>query len=194
MISRYNRLIMIKSSDSGFKIIIAGSSGVGKSSLLIRFVDNEWSDSLLSTIGVDFKFKSMTVSGNKVKLQIWDTAGSEAFRSIVSAYYRGADAVVLVFDITSKETFEELKEFWIEEVKKYKEPNCELMLLANKSDLEKEEVSQEEIKELIKNEGICIFKETSAKTGDRVNEAFKELTEKLLKKNPEAVPKKMAKL
>lgn len=67
---------MIKSNDSGFKIIIAGSSGVGKSSLLIRFVDNEWSDSLLSTIGVDFKFKSLVVNGNKVKLQIWDTAGS----------------------------------------------------------------------------------------------------------------------
>ena len=111
---------MIKNSDRSFKIIIAGSSGVGKSSLLIRFVDNLWSSDLLSTIGVDFKFKSLVVNGTKVKLQIWDTAGSEAFRSIVSAYYRGADAVVLVFDTTDHITFEDLKNFWIEEVKKYK--------------------------------------------------------------------------
>ena len=97
---------MIKDNDRGFKIIIAGSSGVGKSSLLMRFVDNVWSGNLLSTIGVDFKFKTLNVQNRKIKLQIWDTAGSEAFRSIVSAYYRGADAVVLVFDATDKYTFE----------------------------------------------------------------------------------------
>lgn len=96
---------MIKNNDRGFKIIIAGSSGVGKSSLLLRFVDNVWSGDLLSTIGVDFKFKTMNALNQKVKLQIWDTAGSEAFRSIVSAYYRGADAVALVFDVTDKLTF-----------------------------------------------------------------------------------------
>lgn len=132
---------MIKNSDRSFKIIIAGSSGVGKSSLLIRFVDNLYSSELLSTIGVDFKFKSLVVNGTKVKLQIWDTAGSEAFRSIVSAYYRGADAVVLVFDTTDHITFADLKNFWIEEVKKYKEPNCELMLIGNKSDLDSQQVS-----------------------------------------------------
>ena len=72
----------------------------------MRFVDNVWSGNLLSTIGVDFKFKTLNVQNRKIKLQIWDTAGSEAFRSIVSAYYRGADAVVLVFDATDKYTFE----------------------------------------------------------------------------------------
>ena len=137
---------MIKNSDRSFKIIIAGSSGVGKSSLLIRFVDNLWSSDLLSTIGVDFKFKSLVVNGTKVKLQIWDTAGSEAFRSIVSAYYRGADAVVLVFDTTDQITFHDLKNFWIEEVKKYKEPNCELMLIGNKSDLDSQQIAEQDIK------------------------------------------------
>lgn len=104
---------MLKDYDRGFKIIIAGSQGVGKSSLLLRYVDNLWAGNLLSTIGVDFKFKSIMMNGEKVKLQIWDTAGSEAFKSIVSAYYRGADAVVLVFDSSDKSSFEQLRTFWI---------------------------------------------------------------------------------
>ena len=97
---------MLKDYDQGYKIIIAGSSGVGKSSLLLRFVDNIFSENLLSTIGVDFKFKTLEIKGKKVKMQIWDTAGSEAFRSIVSAYYRGANAVVLVYAIDDKFSFE----------------------------------------------------------------------------------------
>lgn len=104
---------MLKDYDEGYKIIIAGSSGVGKSSLLLRFVDNVFSENLLSTIGVDFKFKTLDVNGRKVKMQIWDTAGSEAFRSIVSAYYRGANAVVLVFNLTDRISFNEMTDFWI---------------------------------------------------------------------------------
>ncbi len=97
---------------------------MGKSSLLLRFVDNIFSENLLSTIGVDFKFKTLDIKGKKVKMQIWDTAGSEAFRSIVSAYYRGANAVVLVYAIDDKFSFEELSKFWITEVNKYREPDC----------------------------------------------------------------------
>jgi len=105
-------------------VIIAGSSGVGKSSLLLQFVDKIFSENLLSTIGVDFKFKTLDIKGKKVKMQIWDTAGSEAFRSIVSAYYRGANAVILVYAIDDKFSFEELSKFWIKEVNKYREPDC----------------------------------------------------------------------
>lgn len=105
---------MLKDYDQGFKVIIAGSSGVGKSSLLLRFVDNIYSENLLSTIGVDFKFKTLEIKGKKVKMQIWDTAGSEAFRSIVSAYYRGANAVVLVYAIDDKVSFQEMAHFWID--------------------------------------------------------------------------------
>jgi len=82
--------------------------------LLLRFVDNIYSENLLSTIGVDFKFKTLEIKGKKVKMQIWDTAGSEAFRSIVSAYYRGANAVVLVYAIDDKVSFQEMAHFWID--------------------------------------------------------------------------------
>ncbi len=96
---------MLKEYDQGFKVIIAGSTGVGKSSLLLRFVDNVFSSNTLSTIGVDFKFKTLDINGTTVKMQIWDTAGSQAFRSIVSAYYRGANAVVLVYKKNDEFTF-----------------------------------------------------------------------------------------
>lgn len=134
---------MLKDYDEGFKIIIAGSSGVGKSSVLLRFVDNIYSDNLLSTIGVDFKFKTLDLKGKKIKLQIWDTAGSEAFRSIVSAYYRGADAVVLIYAIDDKLSFRELDKYWINEVNKYRDPSCEIMVLANKSDVPQDAVEEE---------------------------------------------------
>ena len=104
---------MLKDYDQGFKVIIAGSSGVGKSSLLLRFVDNTYSTNTLSTIGVDFKFKTIDVKGRKIKMQIWDTAGSENFRSIVSAYYRGADAVVLVYALDDRTGFQEIENYWI---------------------------------------------------------------------------------
>lgn len=115
---------MLKDYNQTFKIIIAGHQGVGKSSLLFRYVDNAYSGNLLSTIGVDFKFKTTTINGEKIKLQIWDTAGSEGFKSIVSAYYRGSDAVVLVYDNSNQISFNELADFWIGEVNKYKEPEC----------------------------------------------------------------------
>lgn len=102
-------------------------------------------------------------------MQIWDTAGSEAFKSIVSAYYRGADAVILVYDFTDKISFAELKNFWIEEVKKYKQPSCQLVLLGNKSDLGEGAISESELKNFVTAEGISIHKQTSAKTGNKVD-------------------------
>lgn len=92
--------------DDDFKVIIVGSSGVGKSAILLRYADDTFDDSFLRpTIGVDFRFKTLDVEGKKIKIQIWDTAGQENFRTIVSAYYKGADAIIVVYDAADNQTF-----------------------------------------------------------------------------------------
>ncbi len=97
-----------------------GSSSVGKSALIVRFVDDRFKDDLLATIGVDFRFRTLTVDGRKVKLQIWDTAGQESFRTIISAYYKSADAIILVYDLTEPTTFRDINEFWLGEIEENK--------------------------------------------------------------------------
>lgn len=89
----------------------------------------------MTTIGVDFRFKTLTINGRRVKLQIWDTAGQERFRTITNAYYKGADGIVMVYDITSSSSFEDIERFWLNEVESYAEKDVELLLLGNKSDL-----------------------------------------------------------
>lgn len=124
-----------KEYDEEFKIVIVGSSSVGKSALIVRFVDDRFKDDLLATIGVDFRFRTLTVDGRKVKLQIWDTAGQESFRTIISAYYKSADAIILVFDLTEPGTFRDINEFWLREIEEHKEEGCQTMLIGNKGDL-----------------------------------------------------------
>lgn len=98
-----------------FKLVLIGDSGVGKSCLLLRFADDNFTDSYISTIGVDFRFRTITIDDKIVKLQIWDTAGQERFRTITSAYYRGADGIIMVYDVTSSESFDHVEE-WLSEV------------------------------------------------------------------------------
>lgn len=98
-------------------MIIVGSSGVGKSAILLRFADDKFDDDFLRpTIGVDFRFKTLDIQGKKTKIQIWDTAGQENFRTIVSAYYKGADAIIVVFDSSDIHTFTDVEEFWSKEI------------------------------------------------------------------------------
>src|SRR5574343_503775 len=113
-------------------MVLVGDSGVGKSCLLLRFADDTFSESYISTIGVDFRFKTLSIDGQIVKLQIWDTAGQERFKTITSAYYRGADGVILVFDKTSLESFQNVS-MWYEEINKYSE-NSIRMIVGNKDD------------------------------------------------------------
>ena len=95
-----------------FKVILAGPAGTGKSSLLLRFVDDCFSEAYISTIGVDFKIKALNVNGGNIKLQLWDTAGQERFKTITSSYYRGAQAIILVFDLSTHESFLGVREYY----------------------------------------------------------------------------------
>ena len=165
-----------------FKIILIGSSSVGKSSILQRYIQKVFNESYSCTIGVDFFMKSLDIGDKSIKMQLWDTAGTEKFRSITTGYYRGANAAFIVFDLTSKQSFECLNE-WIENYYKYSDPNSEknVVLIGNKCDLvDRREITQEEIDKFIKDNNIMYY-ETSAKTGQNIDECFYFIAEKLVK-------------
>ncbi|CAK76834.1 unnamed protein product (macronuclear) [Paramecium tetraurelia] len=164
-----------------YKIVIVGNSAVGKSSLLIRFCDDQFRDMYLSTIGVDFRFKSLRVNGQGVKLQIWDTAGQERFRNITNSYYKGAQGIVVVYDITNLKSFEDIRKYWMNELNHYADENVLLMLLGNKSDLatdESRQVTTAMAEEMAKEYNLKFF-EVSAKTSDQVEAAFQAFTQQI---------------
>lgn len=141
------------------KIILIGDSGVGKSCLLIRYADNMFNDSFAPTIGVDFKTKYINVDGQQVKLQLWDTAGQEKFRSLTKAYMHGAKGILVVFDISDRDTFMQ-SGYWIDMIRE-SDDSVDLILVGNKCDLD-HAVSAEEIEIFTKKYDIHYF-ETSAK-------------------------------
>uniref|UniRef100_A0A1D1XC56 Ras-related protein RABC2a n=1 Tax=Anthurium amnicola TaxID=1678845 RepID=A0A1D1XC56_9ARAE len=163
-----------------FKILLIGDSGVGKSSLLVSFISNQ-ADDLAPTIGVDFKIKLLTIGGKRLKLTIWDTAGQEKFRTLTSSYYRGAQGIILVYDVTRRETFTNLSDVWAKEIELYSTiPDCIKILVGNKVDKESERmVTREEGITLAKEYG-CLFLECSAKTRENVEKCFDELALKIL--------------
>jgi len=157
-----------------FKVLLLGNSDVGKSSLLLRYVDSVWSDTFVPTIGVDFKVKTIEIGGKKVKLQIWDTAGQERFRTVVSTYFRGAHGIFLIYDITNRDSFKNL-ENWLIEIEKNASENVLKILIGNKNDLEDErDITADEGKAFANRNGMQ-FIETSAKMNTNVNEAFETL-------------------
>ncbi|GMN39255.1 hypothetical protein TIFTF001_008498 [Ficus carica] len=166
--------------DLSFKILLIGDSGVGKSSLLVSFISASTND-LAPTIGVDFKIKLLTVGGKKLKLTIWDTAGQERFRTLTSSYYRGAQGIILVYDVTRRETFTNLSDVWAKEVELHlTNKDCVKMLVGNKVDRESERaVSREEGMALAKELG-SLFLECSAKTRENVEQCFEELALKIM--------------
>jgi len=154
-----------------FKYIIVGDTAVGKSCLLLQFTDKRFQPVHDLTIGVEFGSRTLTIDNNQVKLQIWDTAGQEKFRSITRSYYRGAAGALLVYDITRRETFDHLTT-WLEDCRKYSNSNIVIMLIGNKCDLEnKRQVTKEEGAAFAK-ENSLLFLETSAKTAENVEQAF----------------------
>jgi Ras-related protein Rab-1A len=153
------------------KLLLIGDSGVGKSCLLLRFADNYFTESYISTIGVDFKVKTIPIDGKIVKLQIWDTAGQERFRTITSSYYRGAHGIIVVFDVTDRVSFANITS-WLGEIDKYATTNTTKLLVGNKCDQEeKRQVSYETAKEKADQLGIPYI-ETSARTSINVDETF----------------------
>jgi Ras-related protein Rab-11A len=127
-----------------FKVVLIGDSGVGKSNILTRYLKDEFSLNTKTTVGVEFGTKQIAVDDIKIKAQIWDTAGQERYRSITNAYYKGSKGALLVYDITKRNTFENVDR-WLEEFKKNCDPDISIILIGNKCDLENDrEVTVEE--------------------------------------------------
>jgi len=154
-----------------FKYIIVGDSGVGKSCLLLQFTDKRFHPIHELTIGVEFGSRLITIGNEQVKLQMWDTAGQEVFRSITRSYYRNAAGALLVYDITRRETFDHMKR-WLEEARQNTAASTKIILVGNKSDLEARRQVQREEGEKFAKENDLIFVETSAKTSVNVDDAF----------------------
>ena len=154
--------------------MLIGDSGVGKSCLLLRFADDKWTDSYISTIGVDFKIRTIELDQKTIKLQIWDTAGQERFRTISSTYYRGAHGIIVVYDVSNRQSFDNVKR-WLTEIEKYAREGVNKLLVGNKSDIpaEQRQVQQAEGKTFAERQTPPIsFLETSAKQGTFVDTAF----------------------
>ena len=159
-----------------FKILLLGDSGVGKSSIILRYIENNFSQNLMNSIGVDFKLKNIEVKGKKVKLQVWDTAGQERFRTITTSYYKGAQAIIVVFDLTDRDSFEHVKN-WMSDVDKFAKEGVLRILAGNKCDLEHQrKISKDEGKELASKYGIQ-YMEISAKDTTNIDELFVSTTE-----------------
>ncbi|KAB2036985.1 hypothetical protein E1A91_D03G043100v1 [Gossypium mustelinum] len=157
--------------DYVFKVVLIGDSGVGKSQILARFARNDFSLDSKSTIGVEFQTRTLLIEHKSVKAQIWDTAGQERYRAVTSAYYRGAAGAMLVYDVTKRQTFNHIAR-WLEELRGHADKNIVIMLVGNKSDLEKQrEVSTEDATEFAQKEGL-FFLETSALAAKNVETAF----------------------
>jgi len=164
-----------------FKLLLIGDSGVGKSCLLLRFADDTFVESFISTIGVDFKIRTLDIDGKTVKLQIWDTAGQERFRTITSSYYRGAHGIIIVYDLTDRASFSNVKQ-WMTEIDRYACQSVNRLLIGNKADLkEKRVMSPTEGKEFADSLGIT-YLETSAKSNENVEQAFVTMSREIRKK------------
>ncbi|AYV78944.1 MAG: Ras-related protein Rab-1A, partial [Edafosvirus sp.] len=161
--------------------VIVGDSGVGKSCILLRFTDNNFNESFISTIGVDFRMRTLTIDNQIVKFQIWDTAGQERFKTITTAYYRGSDGIIFVYDVTSPDSFNNIQQ-WIEDVTHQVGPNITKLLIGNKADLfELRQVKDVDAQNYADKLGI-LFIETSAKTSTNIDNAFITIASELLKR------------
>eukprot|EP01106_Pelomyxa_sp_JSP_P006422 TRINITY_DN2033_c1_g1_i1.p1 TRINITY_DN2033_c1_g1~~TRINITY_DN2033_c1_g1_i1.p1 ORF type:complete len:221 (-),score=62.39 TRINITY_DN2033_c1_g1_i1:174-809(-) len=161
-----------------FKYIIVGDTAVGKSCLLLQWTDKRFQPVHDLTLGVEFGSRNITINNAQIKLQIWDTAGQEKFRSITRSYYRGAAGALLVYDITRRDTYDHLGT-WLEDCRRFSAQNIVIMLIGNKCDLDASRaVSRDEGERFAKENGL-VFLETSAKTAVNVDEAFLQTAQRI---------------
>ena len=166
------------SDDCVYKVLLLGDSTVGKTCFLLRYCDKTFQEAHLSTIGLDYRLKSMTLqSGKNIKLQIWDTAGQDRFRAITKNYYKGANGIILIYDVTNVQSYENVKN-WISQIREEANPNVVIYLAGNKVDVsEQEKLVKTEDGKKIADEFKLKFYETSAKNGVNINEIFEDLVE-----------------
>ena len=166
------------------KYIIVGDSSVGKSNLLMKFIQNKFTEEYLTTIGVEFGTKNMKINDKIYRIQIWDTAGQEYFRSIARAYYKNCVCAMVVYDITCKESFENVKN-WLQDIREESPKTVLICLIGNKIDLEDKRIISFDEGKTFANENGIIFMETSAKTGEGINEIFEQSIKEIEKKMEE---------
>ena len=168
--------------DVKYKIMVLGESKVGKTSLIKRYTKDQFGGVYLTTVGMDFQDKIIEIEDKKVRLQVWDTAGQERFRNVTKSYFQSSQGLLVVYDITDKESFEKIN-FWVDNIKNNAPENAKLILVGNKCDLANErKVSYEEGENYAKNLNIKFF-EASAKDGTNVNELFFYLANEIYQDN-----------
>ncbi|CAG9535493.1 unnamed protein product [Cercopithifilaria johnstoni] len=181
MVKKNETFSILTEIDYSFTVMLIGDSCCGKTCLLIRFKDGAFlNNNFIATVGIDYRNKLVEIDNAKVKLQIWDTAGQERFRAITTTYYRDADALLLVYDLTNRQSFIDIRD-WLTRIKENAKETVLITLVGNKMDLQSSrKVEYEEGRQLAEAYNIG-FIETSAKSGQNVKETFQEITRKLIK-------------
>ena len=164
-----------------FKIVLVGDASVGKTNIMSKYLKNEFHEDSKATVGVEFGAKQFTVEGHKIKAQIWDTAGQERYKAMTSAYFKGAKGAFIVYDITSKSSFESVDR-WLNDLRVSADKNLTVIIIGNKCDLEQQrDVKKEQGEEKSKSNGVA-FMETSALSGENIDKAFDKMVNEVFKK------------
>ena len=176
---------MVEDEPPLYKILLLGDSTVGKTCFLLRYTDDTFLDLHMATIGLDYRLKTMILDDHRiVKVQLWDTAGQDKFRAITRNYYKGAGGIILIYDVTNIKSFENIKK-WINEIKEEISEKVTIVLIGNKIDNEGErKISKDQGEKLASEYGVQFF-ETSAKTGQGINESVFYLVQKIVEADPE---------
>ena len=169
-----------------FKILLIGDLGVGKSCVILRYVEGDFPGNIMSSIGVDFKTKQIELDDHSIKMQIWDTAGHEKFRTITTSYYKSAQAIIILYDITQKSSFDHIRN-WITEIDKFGKQGVLKVIVGNKLDLENNrKIKKEDAENLALKYGVKLW-EVSAKDNTNIEEMFVDTIKTLLERNSKII-------